>query len=136
VKDPAGLGELLKARCEAYEGYWQQSTYVCNRKTVCAPGTFVNSTLLQPLADRTCHPCAQGQFSEGVNSKECRPFSVCDGSQEVLEEPTGTNDRRCGHPPRVPNMNNPQWQCDTKGSVCAVNSSGAALVTVLLYYCT
>jgi len=76
VKDPAGLGELLKARCEAYEGYWQQSTYVCNRKTVCAPGTFVNSTLLQPLADRTCHPCAQGQFSEGVNSKECRPFSV------------------------------------------------------------
>ena len=28
VKDPAGLEELLKARCEAYEGYWQQSTYV------------------------------------------------------------------------------------------------------------
>ena len=68
-----------------------------------------------------------------------RSFLVrrCDGSQEVLEEPTSANDRRCGHPLRVPNMNAPQWQCDTKGSVCAIdiNSSGAALVTVSLCHC-
>ena len=112
VPDPGSIDATLRARCDRYEGFFDPKKLTCTKKTVCGPGTFVNTTLLEPVSDRDCAPCPAGQFSEGTNAKACREHTQCDTMQPVLKEATNSTDRQCGYQMQQANMDGAQFKCD------------------------